>query len=50
MILCDTPQDYVAAMATIRRDVDRRRDLKKRFIEEYSRDNIRQRLNHILSK
>lgn len=50
MILCDTPQDYVAAMATVGRDVDHRRDLKKRFIEEYSRDNIRQRLNRIISK
>ncbi len=49
MILCDTPQDYVDAMASVTADVAYRRDLKERFIQEYSRDNIRQRLNDILA-
>lgn len=49
MILCDTPQDYVDAMETVGTDVEERRDLKARFLQEYSRDNIRQRLNHILA-
>lgn len=48
MILCESPQDYVEAMKTVGTNIAARKDLKERFIKEYSRDNIREHLRNIL--